>query len=110
MHPKNSTTPLSVQQPRLREIPFGDPLMEYDAPLFCVAEGGSVAQALDTATDLAEGLTQLLMRQHMAINHDELIFTCEVRALAFLSDAVRALACSAKYALAPKEDQQEAAQ
>lgn len=106
-HPKNSTTPPPVQQPALREIAFGDGLMEYTEPLFCVQAGGSLAQGVETASDLAEGLTQLLMRQHMAVNYGEQIYTQEVRALAFLSSSIWALACSAKNALQPKEPDQE---
>lgn len=107
MHPKNSTTPPSAQQPLLKNVAFGDPLMERDAPLFCVKNGGSIVHAIEMTTDLADGLTQLLARQHQAVNAGEIILTQEIRALAFLSNSIWALACSAKNALQPKEPDQE---
>lgn len=108
MHPKNSTTPDPVQQPLTRHIPFGDPLMEYTSPLFCVESGGSMAQAVETASDLADGLTQLLMRQHQAISFGENIYAAETKALAFLSQAIWALACSAKCAMHQQAEQRGA--
>ncbi|MCV4285900.1 hypothetical protein [Pseudomonas capsici] len=88
----------------LVEMRFGDPLMEYNDSLFCVENGGDIAQAFATAGDLAEGLTQLLMRQHQAANSGEIIFTGEIRALAFISDTVSALTRSAQRALSTADN------
>ncbi|AHF68715.1 hypothetical protein PCH70_35620 [Pseudomonas cichorii JBC1] len=65
-----------------------------------------MAQAVETASDLAEGLTQLLMRQHNAVNLGETLYLGEIKALAFLSQTVRALARSATDTLRQQEANQ----
>lgn len=101
--PENTTGIAPTQQPVLRELSFGDPLMEYDSPLFLVQQGGKLSDGLSIAADLSDGLTQLCMRLHESINNGEIAYTSEVRALAFLSNTVCALTRSARYGLEAKE-------
>jgi hypothetical protein len=109
--PKNSTTHEATQQPTLVHVEFGDALMEYTSPQMSVMAGGDLLQGLKTASELTEGLTQLCGRLHFAVNYGELVFTAELRALAFLSDAVHALIRSAERSMnPPDQDAPEARQ
>ena len=99
MHPKNSITPDVTQHPTLSSMVFGDPMMEYTSPLFCVVEGGNLIDGLNAAAHLADGMTQLHMRLHASINDGEIAYCAEVRALAFISEAVCALTRSASRGL-----------
>ncbi|MDH0745762.1 hypothetical protein N5D61_05335 [Pseudomonas sp. GD03842] len=97
--PKNTTGIPVTQLPTLKSLQFGDPLMEYSSLPFCVQEDISLDHGLEMAADLSDGLTQLCMRLHESINDGEIAYTAEVRALAFLSNAVCALTRAASYGL-----------
>lgn len=104
-HPKNTTAPQNAQYPTLVHVEFGDALMESTTPQMSVMEGGDLLLGLKTAAELTEGLTQLCGRLHFSVNYGELVFTAELRALAFLSDAVHALVRSAERSMNPPEQQ-----
>lgn len=93
---KSKQTP---QIATLRQFEFGDPLTQGTPPLMCVMAGGDVAQGLRTASELADGLQQLLRHMHMSLNFGELAFTAELKALAFLSNTIWALTSSAELAV-----------
>lgn len=99
MHPKNSTMPLSAQQPTLRQFEFGDCLALGDSQLLAVLPGSKASEAVSMAADLAEGLRSLLRHMHASTNAGELVFVSELKTLAFLSDAVLALTRSADLAM-----------
>lgn len=92
MHPKNSTTQPTTQQPTLSNIRFGGP----SGDLFQIVSGGSMDEGIELARDLAEGVEQLVGRLDFVTNYGEICFCSELRALSFLSGTVAALLRSAQ--------------
>lgn len=94
-HPKNTTTPLNVQLPKLKPCAFG---MEY-TDLFSINPDASMIDALSAASDLSDGISQLCSRLAYAINDGELAYLSEVRTLGFIGNVVSALTRSAERGL-----------
>lgn len=94
-HPKNTTTTLSAQLPKLSPISFGP---EYD-PIFSIGSDVDLVQGLDIAADLGNGVSQLCGRLDSAINEGEVVLCSEVRAIGFLADVISALTRSAQISL-----------
>ena len=87
MQLKNSTTETPTQQPTLCALEFGGDSFS----LFSTVKGGDVADALDVAAVLAEGVMQICTRLSDAVNEGELVNQAELRSVAMLGDVASAL-------------------
>lgn len=103
-HPKNNTTPIEVQLPKLRSMAFGSYELEGEA-VFHIENGTGLLDGLEIAVSLTEGIHQLTHRLVLAANMGDTVRTNELRALAFLADAANTLNRSAQVALEKWEAQ-----
>lgn len=92
--PKNSTTPVEVQQIGITELSFcGCPNGDY---LLQTRAGTSVIEALDIAADLADGIQQISTRFAAELDEGELIYVAEMRSLAMLAEVASAFTRAAE--------------
>lgn len=83
----------SSQFPGLRGVEFAG----HIGPTFHVEEGGNLTDALKFASDLNEGLGQLLKRVADDVNDGEVVDLCEMRALCFIAGVSSAVTRAAQY-------------
>ena len=80
------------QFPELRGVEFGG----HIGPTFQVQEGGNLADALKFASDMNEGLGQLLKRVADDVNDGDAVDLCEIRALCFIAGVSSAVSRAAQ--------------
>lgn len=73
-------------------------LLTSDGHLLKVVEDVDASIALDLASDLAEGIEQMLERLHDAANEGESIYTSELKALSVMAGVSAALTLSVRRA------------
>jgi hypothetical protein len=61
--------------------------------------GGRAEDAVARAADFAEGMSGLIRHMNVSTDAGELVFTSELKVLAFLSDTIHALTCAADLAM-----------
>lgn len=99
MSRRTPSQPLTVDQ-----MQFGDCLAIGKNQLMAVMAGGKVNEAISLAADLSDGMRGLLRHMHESTNSGELVFCSELKALAFISDAVLALTRSAELSMARADE------
>lgn len=65
-----------------------------DGHLFQVVEGVDAAVALDIASDLTDGVAQILERFYDAVNDGDSVYCSELKALRMMSETASALVLS----------------
>jgi hypothetical protein len=92
MHPKNSTTPASVQALLTAVTGFCEtPIDNKGTQMLQVVAGVDAADALQKAKTLSSGLGQICDHMHDSVNMGEMVYCDSVKTLAFIAETVSAL-------------------
>jgi len=99
MHPKNSTTPQTVQDLLTSATGFCEtPIDNKGTQMMEVVAGIDAADALQKARTLSSGLGQICDHMHDSVNMGELVFCDGVKTLAFIAETIAALVWSVQKA------------